>query len=98
MSYLRGTIDGSHPVYEWQSANRTIWRQDEPNGSWSLVARDVPEVGDEQRTVDDQCGLFAIYTPGHCMLPKGHKPSADHKSQYGVPFTRGLTKEEGGHE
>jgi hypothetical protein len=46
----------------------------------------------------EECGLFAIYVEGHCVLPKGHKPAADHKSQYGIHFTRGLTKDEGGHE
>ena len=51
-----------------------------------------------QHTQKPKCGLFAIYVPGHCVLPKGHEPAADHRSQYGVAFTRGLTLEEGGHE
>lgn len=46
----------------------------------------------------EQCGLYAIYVSGRCVLPKGHEPAADHKSQYGEHFTRGLTKKEGGHE
>lgn len=46
----------------------------------------------------EACGLFAIYVSGHCVLPKGHRPAADHRSQYGEAFTRGLTKDEGGHE
>ncbi len=45
-----------------------------------------------------ECGLFALYIPGHCVLPKGHEPAADHKTQYGEHFTRGLREDEGGHE
>ena len=51
--------------------------------------------------VDDpkpECGLFALYIPGHCVLSKGHEPAADHKTQYGEHFTRGLREDEGGHE
>lgn len=44
------------------------------------------------------CGLYAIYVEGRCVLPKGHQPASGHESQYGIRFTRGLTKAEGGHD
>lgn len=46
---------------------------------------------------EEKCGLFAIYVVGHCVLPKGHTPASDHQNARGEQFTRGLTKEEGGH-
>ena len=55
-------------------------------------------VGGTESLQTAECGLFALYIPGHCVLSKGHEPAADHKTQYGEHFTRGLREDEGGHE